>query len=52
VSGDEERIGLYTTFLSDGSLFYYAWVVPTEELPTYRSTFTRVGRSIRLTDGR
>ena len=52
VTGDEERIGLYTTFLSDGSLFYYAWVVPAEELATYRDTFTRVGRSIRLTDGR
>ena len=49
-TGREERIGLYTTFLANGQLFYYAWVVPADEFEAYRETFTRVGRSIRLTD--
>lgn len=48
----QERIGLYTTFLSDGSLFYYLTVVPTDEADVYTSAFDRVGQSIRLNDSR
>jgi len=50
--GGEERIGVYTTFLADGTLFYYVWVVPASDYAAYRDTFDRVGRSIRLTDVR
>jgi hypothetical protein len=50
--GGEERIGVYTTFLADGTLFYYVWVVPASDYAAYRDTFASVGRSIRLTDVR
>jgi Zn-dependent protease with chaperone function len=49
VSGDE-RIGLYTTFLADGNLFYYLTVVPADEADRYGAAFDRVGQSIRLND--
>ena len=52
VTGGDERVGLYTTLLSNGSLFYYACVAPVDEYDEYRSTFARVARSIRLTDTR
>ena len=48
----DERIGIYTAFLADGSLFYYATVVPADEADYYRATFQRIGRSIRLNDRR
>ena len=51
-TGREERVGLYTTFLADGQLFYLAWVVPADEYDAYRDTFTRVARSLRLNDAR
>jgi Zn-dependent protease with chaperone function len=50
--GGREIIGLYTTFLSDGSLFYYLTIVPEKEGQTFQETFQRVGESIRLTEGR
>jgi hypothetical protein len=49
--GGSERIGLYTTFLADGNLFYYATIVPEREADQYRTAFDRIGRSIRLKDG-
>ncbi len=48
--GGRERIQVYTTFLVDGSLFYYLTIVPEEELQDYQQTFRRVGESIRLTE--
>ena len=45
-----ERVGLYTTLLNDGSLFYYLTVVPEHDAPTYSAAFDRVGASIRLND--
>ena len=45
-----ERVGLYTTLLSDGSLFYYLTVVPENDAPSYSAAFDRVGASIRLND--
>ncbi|MEZ5286466.1 MAG: hypothetical protein R2712_16990 [Vicinamibacterales bacterium] len=48
--GGRERVGLYTTFLADGSLFYYVTVVPDEQERTYVPVFDRVRQSIRLTD--
>ncbi|MFN2444976.1 MAG: M48 family metallopeptidase [Vicinamibacterales bacterium] len=50
--GSRERIGVYTTFLSDGNLFYYLTVVPEEDASSYAAAFERVGNSIRLNDGR
>lgn len=45
-----ERVGLYTTLLSDGNLFYYLTVVPENDAPAYSAAFDRVGASIRLND--
>ena len=48
--GGQEMIGLYTTFLADGTLFYYLTVVPEKDAGTFQETFRRIGGSIRLTD--
>ena len=50
--GGQERITLYTTFVADGSLFYYFSVAPASDATVFQETFRRVGASIRLTDGR
>ena len=50
--GGAERVVTHTTFLADGSLFYYLTVAPEADQGTYASTFTRIARSIRLTDVR
>jgi hypothetical protein len=50
--GSSERVGVYTTFLSDGNLFYYLTIVPEEDAPSYATAFNRVGQSIRLLDSR
>lgn len=50
--GGRERIGLYTTFLADGTLFYYLTVVPENDAAAFQDTFRRIGESIRLTDAR
>jgi hypothetical protein len=50
--GGSERIGVYTTFLADGSLFYYLTIVPEKEADTFQETFRRIGESIRLTEVR
>jgi hypothetical protein len=50
--GGRELIGLYTTFLADGSLFYYLTIVPEKDGQTFQETFRRVGESIRLTEAR
>jgi beta-barrel assembly-enhancing protease len=45
-----ERVGVYTTLLANGSLFYYLTVVPENDAPSYNAAFDRVGNSIRLND--
>ena len=50
--GGAERIGAYTTFLADGSLFYYLTIVPEDEAGAFQETFSRIGESIRLTEVR
>ena len=50
--GGEERITVYTTFLSDGTLFYYFSVVPEKDAAAYEETFRRIADSIRLTEVR
>ena len=50
--GGRERITVYTTFLADGSLFYFLTIVPENEAAAFQETFQRVGESIRLTEAR
>jgi Zn-dependent protease with chaperone function len=50
--GGTERIGIYTTFLADGNLFYVATIVPEEEAARYGPVFDRIAGSIRLRDAR
>ena len=45
-----ERVGVYTTFLADGNLFYYLTVVPERDAEVFGPAFDRVGNSIRLND--
>jgi hypothetical protein len=49
-TGGRERVGVYTTFLSDGNLFYYLTVAPDEDVSRFNPAFQRIGNSIRLTD--
>ena len=41
-----------TTFLADGSLFYYLTVAPEADAGAFEEAFRRIGNSIRLTDAR
>jgi Zn-dependent protease with chaperone function len=50
--GGRERIGLYTTFLSDGTLFYYLTIAPEKDAQSLQEAFQRIGDSIRLTEAR
>ena len=50
--GGQERIGLYTAFLVDGSLFYYLTIVPEKDADRFEEVFRRVAASIRLIDAR
>ena len=50
--GGEERITVYTTFLVDGTLFYYLTVVPDADADKLQPAFKQIGQSIRLTDAR
>jgi Zn-dependent protease with chaperone function len=50
--GGAERVSLYTTFLADGTLFYYLTVVPDADAQAFQETFRKVGESIRLTEVR
>jgi Zn-dependent protease with chaperone function len=50
--GGQERVVVYTTFLADGSLFYYLTIVPERDAEGFQDAFRRIGDSIRLTDGR
>jgi Zn-dependent protease with chaperone function len=50
--GGRERIVVYTTFLAEGTLFYYLTLVPENDAEAFRETFRRVGESIRLTEVR
>jgi hypothetical protein len=51
-TGGAERVGVYTTFLADGNLFYYLTVVPADDVQAYSPAFNRIGQSIRLLDAR
>jgi Zn-dependent protease with chaperone function len=49
--GGQENIVAYTTFLADGSLFYYITIVPEKDADAFQEAFRSVGQSIRLTEG-
>jgi Zn-dependent protease with chaperone function len=48
--GGQEQIVVSTTFLADGSLFYYLTVVPEKDAPAFQEAFRQIGSSIRLTE--
>jgi len=48
--GGQERVGLYTTFVADGVLFYYVTVVPEKDAAAFQDAFRKVGQSIRFLD--
>ncbi len=50
--GGQERVVVTTTFLSDGSLFYYLTIVPEKDAANFEDAFRRIGESIRLTEAR
>jgi Zn-dependent protease with chaperone function len=50
VTGDQERIALYTTQLNDGSLFFVVGVAPAREFTTYRQIFNRAVQSLEVND--
>jgi len=50
--GGKEHINVYTTFLADGTLFYYLTVVPEKDAQAFAETFQHVGESIRLKEVR
>ena len=50
--GGRERIVLYTTFLADGTLFYYLTLAPEADAEAFQATFRHIGESIRLTETR
>ena len=50
VTGEQERIALFTTQLNDGSLFYVVGVAPARQFSTYQPVFNQSVRSIQLND--
>lgn len=50
--GGQERIVVSTTFLADGTLFYYLTLVPEKDAESFQDTFRKIGESIRLTETR
>ena len=50
--GGSERVTVFTAFLVDGSLFYYLTIAPDADAQAYQQVFSRIGQSIRFTQGR
>jgi hypothetical protein len=50
--GGKEQIGVYTTFLAEGTLFYYLTIVHDQDAAAFQDTFRRIGESIKLTEVR
>lgn len=50
--GGNEHIGLYTTFLADGTLFYYLTIAQEKDAQAFEDAFRQIGQSIRLTESR
>ena len=50
--GGQEQVGVYTTFLADGTLFYFLTIAPEKDAAALQEAFQRIGQSIKLTDAR
>jgi len=50
--GGTEQIGLYTTFLADGNLFYYLTVTQEKDAQAFQEAFRKIGQSIKLIEAR
>lgn len=50
--GGQERIVVSTTFLADGTLFYYLTLAPEKDAESLQDAFRKIGESIRLTETR
>jgi hypothetical protein len=50
--GGQEQIVVCTTFLADGTLFYYLTLVPEKDSASFQDAFRKIGESIRLTETR
>jgi Zn-dependent protease with chaperone function len=50
--GGNEQIGLYTTFLADGALFYYLTIAQEKDAQAFQDTFRQIGQSIKLAEAR
>jgi beta-barrel assembly-enhancing protease len=50
--GGQERVVVCTTFLAEGTLFYYLTLVPEKDAESFQEAFRRIGESIRLTETR
>jgi len=48
--GGNEHIGLYTTFLSQGALFYYLTIAQDKDAQAFQETFKQIGQSIKLAE--
>jgi Zn-dependent protease with chaperone function len=48
--GGNEHIGLYTTFLSQGALFYYLTIAQDKDAQAFQETFKQIGQSIKLSE--
>ena len=46
--GGKEIIGVYTTFVADGVLFYYITVAPEKDVQAFDEAFKKIGESIKL----
>jgi len=50
--GGHERVTVTTTFLSDGSLFYFMTVAPESDTDAFEPTFQKIFASVRLMDSK
>jgi hypothetical protein len=50
--GGNEHVGLYTTFLADGNLFYFFTISPEKDAQAFQGAFQRIASSLRLMDRR
>jgi hypothetical protein len=50
--GGQERIVVCTTFLADGTLFYYLTLAPEKDAESFEDAFRKIAESIRLTETR
>src|SRR5262249_20930114 len=50
--GGQGHVVVYTTFLSDGTLFYYFTVVPAKDAAAFQDAFRHITESIKLTEVR